>query len=323
MTIDLRFDPEYGNLTRGVSEFQEELARRNHIDPSLVRPTNGATGALSAIFSATRIRDAHQGKKSVALLASPEYFDAFRMLKMYGFDITTAANGMMRYPTSEIIEQLGSKKPTLFYVSVPNNPTGILLSDTELDQIINEAPVETRMVLDRTLVHPEQYCETSSLREKFGDRDIIIVDSFSKSLGVVSDRVGYFVGFQPETVEAVHPYAHAPSSLAMAKVRGLLDDDGIEQEVETVVKKVRESDTILRQWNKEQPKATYHPSLSNFAVIELSGISGDECRERLEEQGILVRSGSQLYMSADVIRIDMGQPKVLPEVLEKLDKILA
>ena len=139
-------------------------------------------------------------------------------------------------------------------------------------------------------------------------------------MGVVKDRVGYLVAFQPKTIDSIHSYAHTPNVWGMTQVMGLLEDASV---VEELVRKNLKSDEILREWNSTQDGAKYSPSLSNFAIIEINSFSGKECRERLEAEGFLVRSGEQLYMSNKYIRIDMGQPEMLPNFLETLDKILA
>ncbi len=314
MAIDLRAEPEYGRLVKVFSDFQEELARRNSVEKELVRPTNGATGALGALLSATRIDDANKDKPPTALLASLEYFDVFHMLSLCGFKITTTQNRGILYPTKEVIKELETQ-PSIFYLSIPNNPTGNLLPQKELEEILAHVG-GTRVIIDCTLVHPEKYC-SSGLQEKFGDKDIVLVNSFSKSLGLVRDRVGYFVSFQKATVDLIHPYVHAPHVRGMETVMGMLDEGQITAEI---IRRNRESNEILQR-SKTRTDVTYHPSISNFALLELSSISGEECRQRLEKEGYIVKSGSQLHIPDKYIRIDMGQPKTLPTFLKALDKV--
>lgn len=250
------------------------------------------------------------------MLASLEYFDVFRMLSMYGFNVTPAKNNGIQYPTEEVIRKLESK-PSVLYISVPNNPTGTLLPREELEEILKHAE-STRVVIDRSLVHPDEYCSGDELHKKFSDKDIVIVDSFSKSLGVVRDRVGYFFGLQHSTVNSVHPYAHAPHLQGMTHIMGLLDDTSI---IEEVIRKQQNSDAILRGKDWE-PGLHYHPSISNFALVELDFMSGEECRQKLEEKGYLVKAGSQLHIPDRYIRIDMGQPESLDGFFDALNQVL-
>ena len=121
MKIDLTYDSKYGILTKKFLEFRASLAKHLGIDADSVIPTNGATGSLDAVFSATKLP---LGRPRVALLASLEYFDAIRMLGLQEFDLTIIPNDDIRYPTAKVIDALRSIRPDLYYVSVPNNPTG-------------------------------------------------------------------------------------------------------------------------------------------------------------------------------------------------------
>ena len=316
MATNLTQDHEYGRFVNVFKQFQERLAELNGVEPDLVRPTNGATSALGAVLSATRINDANKNRPSTALVASLEYFDVFCMLAMYGFDMATVKNEGILYPTEEVIRKLETK-PSVLYLSVPNNPTGALLPKEELEEILKCAD-ETRIIIDRSLVHPDEYCSGSELHKKYADKDIVVVDSFSKSLGIVRDRVGYFFGLQSTTINSIHPYAHAPHLQAMAHVMGLLEDTSI---ITEIIHKQRTSDAILRARNWKQGMQ-YHPSLSNFALLELEPMSGEECRIKLEDKGYLVKSGNQLHIPDRYIRIDMGQPESLEGFFNALNQVV-
>ena len=320
MVIDLRYDPRYGALTTEFFDFRAELSEINNIDPRLLRPTNGATGALGAVFSSRRMQDVRQGKPSSALMASLEYFDAHRMLVLYGFDVQKVPNPSIEYPVAEVIDALQGE-PSILYLSVPNNPTGKLLPEEELDRILYHASSETRVVIDRTLVHPQEYCRMDLLGKRHSGKDIVIVDSFSKSLGLIKERVGYFMANREETIVGIHPFAHAPNSIAMNCVRELLPIQ--EELLKEVTARHDQSNELLRKWGESQSTVVYHPSISNVALIELLEMSGEGCRSELEKRDILLRSGKDLFIGPRYIRINLGQPEKIPEFLDAMDSILA
>lgn len=316
MGINLTYDPQYGALTNTFLEFRADLAQHLEVDPDSVIPTNGATGGLDAIFSATGL---HHGRKRVALLASLEYFDALRMLGLYEYDLTTIPNDGICYPTAKVIDALKRVCPDLYYISVPNNPTGFLLPQEDLDELLNAIESGTRVVIDKTLVHPDQYCSAKELIKRYGDKDIILVDSFSKSQGLVQERVGYIVALRKETARSIHLFAHAPSAGGMSRAMTVLKHTDFR---DALFAKIRESHNLLSAWNRTQKFATYYPSNANFACIELRKMSGSECKRQLLEKGVRLRSGKDLFIDDKYIRIAMEQPESIPEFLSLLDQIL-
>lgn len=316
MGINLSYDPQYGTLTNRFLEFRADLAQHLEVDSDSVIPTNGATGGLDAIFSATGL---HHGRKRVALLASLEYFDALRMLGLYEYDLTTIPNDGICYPTAKVIDALKRVCPDLYYISVPNNPTGFLLPQEDLDELLNAIESGTRVVIDKTLVHPDQYCSARELIERYGDKDIVLVDSFSKSHGLVQERVGCIVTLRKETARCIHPFAHAPNAVGMSRATAALENVNF---LHAIFAKIQESHNLLSAWDRTQKFATYYPSNANFACIELRKMSGSECKRQLLEKGVRLRSGKDLFIDDKYIRIAMEQPESIPEFLSLLDQIL-
>jgi len=320
MIIDLRQDPQYGTLVSIVQEFQEAIGRRSRVTPSQVRATNGATGGLSTIFNVI-LRDSYsKGKKPTAVVAIPEYFDALRMLELCGFDLHKVEGPVARYPTPEVMESLKNVVPSVFYLSLPNNPSGQLLPAGQLGLLLDAASPETTIVIDQTLVHPYKYSTVTDIQHNHQSKNIVIVNSFSKSHGLVAERVGYIIMMQPAIAQQIHPYAQVPGISALIKAIDFIDNRTMPQEV---IEKESRSNGLLEQWSKGRKNLRYYHSLSGFSLIELHSMSSERCRESLDSRGYLVRSGPQLYLPDRFIRIDMSQPEHLPRFLETLDSIVA
>ena len=160
---------------------------------------------------------------------------------------------------------------------------------------------------------------TKILTERYGNKDIVLVDSFSKSRGLVQERVGYIVALRKETARRIHPFAHAPSADGMNLATAVLNDTNYHL---AILAKVQESNTWLTAWNGTQKLATYYPSLANFACIKLKKMSGSECTRILLKKGVKLRSGKDLYIDDRFIRIAMEQPESIPDFLSLLDQTL-
>lgn len=316
MSIDLTYHPDYAELTSSFYALRANFGDHYQVDPELVIPTNGATGALDAMFSRTLVDS--RGKAASALLSSIEYFDALRMLKLYGFDLRAVPSNGVIYPTAKVIEALRENAPSLFYMSVPNNPTGQVLSEVDLDGILEAVTDETRVLIDITLMNSPKHCSPGELLKKHGDRkDIVVIDSLSKKRGLVRDRIGSIVALRKTTAVQIHPFAHATNLHGMQTAVAHMNDVNTERELN---EKIKRSQEILGAWNNDC--AVYHPSNSNFACIELRTITGSACKELLEQRGVKLRAGVDLYIDDKYIRIDMEQPNVLQDFLKVLDDLL-
>ncbi|PIR47821.1 hypothetical protein COV06_00245 [Candidatus Uhrbacteria bacterium CG10_big_fil_rev_8_21_14_0_10_50_16] len=316
MKIDLTYHPDYAELTSGFKALREIFSDHYRVDSGLVIPTNGATGALDAVFSCTL---AHaDGKPTDALVSSMEYFDAVRMLKLYGFGLRSVPSDGINYPTDKVVEALRRNAPSLFYLSVPNNPSGRVLSEADLGQILEAVSDKTRVLIDITLIGTPSHCLPRELLNKHDDRiDIVVVDSLSKKRGLVRDRGWAIVALRKSTADRIHPFAHATNLHGMQTAIARMNDVTAESETH---EKIRTSQKILDAWSNDF--AVYHPSNSNFACIELLTTTGSDCKQRLEQRGIKLRAGADLYIDDKYIRIDMEQPKVLQDFLSALDNIL-
>lgn len=314
--MDFRYANDYGKLTERFEVLRSKIAEREHWSSECVLPTNGATGALGAIFLSIALQKYQSGECPAAVVAVPEYFDALKQLKLSGYQLVEIKGENFAYPVKEIGEAIRRVKPALCYISRPRNPTGELIEGAALDEILSTGD-KTCIVLDRSLLHPDDVYANSELREKWGDKNIVIVDSFSKKEGLILERAGYLLTMNKETLERIHPYAHAPSYDTMQRAIKAAEG-GIHREKQ--IEKFRASDALFKAWKHE--RAEYHPSLSNFALITLLTLTGEECRKALEYEGFLVRSGEQLYMDDTAIRVDMSQPENIPGFLEALQQIL-
>lgn len=147
----------------------------------------GSEAALQAVFKLI-------GKKkegSLILFPIPNYFDAMLFAKQNGCNILP-----VKELESEKLSVLVSKsKVDALYISNPNNPTGKRMSIDEMCGLIEVLPPDVKIIIDEVNISLEtetQFMSTPwrELFERFPDRKIVIVDSLSKSHGLVGDRIG-------------------------------------------------------------------------------------------------------------------------------------
>ncbi len=308
--IELRHDIGYRNIVEIFEQVRLEFGKHYKISPSLILPTNGATGALNSIISAAYVKDMRDHRFPMMLLGGVEYFDVKVMGKLSGYNLAVIEEDLKKYPTESVARSLRDDKPGVFYVSLPNNPTGRLLPQEELEFILDNVQEGTRVVIDKTLVHPDQYLVLQRLCKDYADKDVVVVDSFSKSRGLVESRVGILFAVQPWTINSVPKYAQLPSSRGMVDAIRFLKSEWVKDELFDKIKQSNE-------WLSEVEG--YIPSKSNFAVIEVE--DGERVTKELAAKGYLVRSGKQLSVPDNFIRIDMGQPEMMEGFVKALNEV--
>lgn len=264
--------PEYEVPTR-------ELARSFGVGPAELLLTNGGDDALRVFFDTFVEPDSH------ILICEP----TFPMYRYYA-EITGARVEVLRYganmkfPFSEAILAL-KKRPRVFFLANPNNPTGTLVSKNELSRLIDVAK-HSIVVVD------EAYAEFSGVSAVPWIRryaHLFVARTFSKAAGLASLRLGAVIGCRESLAvvrRAMPPY---PVNLAAmtAAVAAVKERKSIAQYVSSTKKR--------REWfTRELQKsgARVFPSAANFVLADF-GEAGPALFRKLARHNILVRERSK------------------------------
>jgi histidinol-phosphate aminotransferase len=113
----------------------------------------------------------------------------------------------------------------LVYVCNPNNPTGTVLPPAELKSFIEEASKKALVLLDEAYI---EYCEEPTLAGMVaGNKNLVVVKTFSKIYGLAGARIGYALA-HADTIDqlaGLQPWANAgASAVALAAASASLDD---------------------------------------------------------------------------------------------------
>jgi histidinol-phosphate aminotransferase len=241
---------------------------------------------------------------------------------MYPFDAAICGARVVSAPRKEnfrldlarIEEAALKERPKLLFVTSPNNPDGGLLSDEELQRLL-ELPLV--VVLD------EAYIEFAvPARSRIGwveeHENLIVLRTFSKWAGLAGLRVGYGAfpaWIVPDLWKIKQPYGVSQAASAAA-VAALQDLAWAEDKVSRII---RERERLLPLL-AEVPHLSPYPSRSNFVLCRVLGRDAMALKDALEQEGILIR----YYRSArlrDHIRISVGTPEQTDTLIEVLRRI--
>jgi histidinol-phosphate aminotransferase len=195
-------------------------------------------------------------------------------------------------------------------LATPNNPTGAVLSDTELRALLATGV---------TVILDEAYAEFAgaSFLSWMGDHPrLIVFRTFSKWAGLAGLRIGY--GVFPPTVADVVMRIKQPYSVNRAAEIGALSaldhQAAYAAQIETIVA----SRNDLSSRIDELPWLSPNPSAANFLLCEVQDGRGKDLRDALEQRGVFVRYYTRPDLLARCIRISMPRPDQLDDLMQRL-----
>jgi histidinol-phosphate aminotransferase len=215
-----------------------------------------------------------------------------------------------------------SEKTRVIFIANPNNPTGTLLGQKDLQAFISALPKHCLCVLD------EAYFEfvANNIEGQEGinsidwltiNPNLIITRTFSKAYGLAGLRIGYSLS-SPEIADILNrvrqPFNNNALALAAAEA-ALSDEDYLQQTITVNTQGMADLTTGFKSLGLE-----WIPSAGNFVSVDLKR-PGQPIYEALLRKGVIVRPVAN-YGLPNHLRISIGTQaenqfflKVLAETL--------
>ena len=212
----------------------------------------------------------------------------------------------------------------------PNNPTGHIFTEAEMNAVIAAADRVGAWILADEVYRGAEREQTHETYSFFGRYEkVIAIGSMSKAYGLPGLRVGWIVG-PPDMVEDLwrrHEYStitatmlsnHLAAHALSAQVRPRL--------IERARKYIRGGYPVLQQWMDSQSGLfSYTPpqaSAVTFIRYNLDINSTDLMHKLIEETGVFVAAGDSFGMDKH-LRIAFGQDKaVLEDAFSRIEGVL-
>ena len=224
---------------------------------------------------------------------------------VYKLLATAFAARMIEVPAPDFQQDLDAMldavtpKTRLIFIPNPNNPTGTLNSQRNIDSFMSRVPENVIVVFD------EAYFEflndpPDTLRYVRDGRNVVVLRTFSKIHGLAGLRVGYGVA-RSEFIEVLHKTRQPfnVNSIAHAGALAALEDDAHLRETKRVVDQGR----AYLQEKLTELKIEFVPAVANFVMVNV----GDGCAvfEQLLKRKVIVRP-LKGYGLPEWIRISVG-----------------
>jgi histidinol-phosphate aminotransferase len=210
------------------------------------------------------------------------------------------------------IKKAISTKTKVIFLATPNNPTGNIVPQEEILELINTGlPVvvdEAYFEFSGTTVMP--------LTEKYSN--LIVLRSFSKWAGLAGLRVGY--GVFPRNIAPYMMAIKIPHNVSVAAeiaVReSLADITYLQGRVRAIIKERSRLFNALQQTSWLKP----YPSQANFIYCDVLKGNASELHQMLQKKGILVRYFDNPLLK-NAIRISVGKPEHTDALIKALKTI--
>jgi histidinol-phosphate aminotransferase len=289
--------PEYEVAT-------QKLARYFRVRPDELLLTNGGDDALRVFF------DTFVEPDTDVLICEPTFPMYRYWAEIAGARVQVVRYGKdMQFPLDDALKAL-RKKPRLFFLANPNNPTGTLVPPADIRKLLRTA-THTVVVLD------EAYAEFSPESAVAWTRQyphLFVARTFSKAEGMAGLRLGAVIGRRDSLAfvrRAMPPYPVNLAALA-AGVAAVEERKTIDRYVRDVKR--------LRGWfatELEKRGIRVYPSAANFLLANF-GKPGKAFFKRLARHNILVRERSH-DIGPGYVRITIGTEAQLKKLLRVYD----
>jgi len=301
-------DPTYGDLKETIRDFWCGYA---DLKAEQIQIGLGAAGILD------RLNRIFIEPGSKVLGYSPQWPDYANWVEarggMYESSVLKTEESF-RFHGDRLVARI-TDEYCLIFIDNPNNPTGQVINLEEIEEVIEQARIKDVFVVIDEAYGDYMEKENSAIGLINRYRNLAVVRSFSKGLGLAGMRVGY--GIVPSGLNEYFNKIDIPLSVSsvsayLARV-ALMDDDFVND----CRRRVKTEKSKLIEGLKERGyliSATY-----DFCPIFLVGHEngGINLREELLKKGILTVSGG-CYRSLGSNYVRVNVPRRAEEFLDLL-----
>jgi len=283
----------------GATALCAAIAKSEGLDPDRIMVGSGSDEILSLLCLA------YAGPGDEVLHSAHGFLMYAISAKAVGADPVAAAEKDLRTDVDAMLAA-ATERTKLVFLANPNNPTGTIISDSEIRRLREGLPAQALLVLDAAYaeyVEREDYDPGTALVEERDD--VIMTRTFSKIHGLAALRLGWCYG-PPNVIDALHR-ARGPfntSAPAQAAGTAAIQDT-------TFVTKTREENALQRDRVADALSKigmVVTPSEGNFLLVE-AGEDGPHSASKIDEflqtRGILIRR-MEGYGLPGHLRISIG-----------------
>ena len=294
-------------LRAGLAKYITAQTRQS-FEVANVWAANGSNEIIQSIFlafgreSALGFTPSYSMHPLIAKVTSVKWLDGKRR-DDHSLDVAVA------------VQQILSAKPTLTFITTPNNPTGSVVKLAEIIELAKAAAsVGGLLVVDEA--YAEFSSETSAATLIAQYPNVIVIRTMSKAFAFAGARLGYLIA-DPAVIDALQivrlPYHLSAITQAVAEVA-----------LSFSAELLAGVDTLIAQREIVQAELiklglTITPSAANFLLFGGFKQPADQIWQKLLDRGILIRDVGLLGQ----LRVTIGTAAENQAFLSALTEVLA
>ncbi len=319
----LNFDP-FMKETLLETELNYAFANGNpELRENIARMYDGATsenilvtvGAIEAnLISVQSILN--QGDEIVVML--PNYMQIWGVARNHGYRVKTFTLKEERNwaPDLDELESLISKNASLIAICNPNNPTGYILTESEMDTIVQYADRVGAWILSDEVYRGAEHLTDEEAPSFYGRYNkVIAVGSMSKAYGLPGLRIGWLAGPADmiDQIWARHEYTTISATMLSNILAGLALSENVRPAlIKRTREYIRKGFPILQDWMNKHPGifSCIPPQAAAIAFARYDlDINSTMLTDRLvREKSVMIVPGDHFGMDK-FIRISFGLPE--------------
>lgn len=211
-----------------------------------------------------------------------------------------------------------SDKTKIVWICNPNNPTGTMVTHTEVKSFLERVGPDVLVVLDEAYI---EYNTSPNFPDGFSlmkdHPNLVLLRTFSKIYGLASLRIGYGIG-HPDIIRSINQVREPfnTTRFAQAAAKASLGDKAF-------IDRCRQANSEgIKYLNEQFARLGLKPfpAYGNFIMVDV-GEPAAEVFEGLLRQGIIVRGGHQLGFPTS-IRVTVGSREQNEKFVAALEQIL-
>jgi histidinol-phosphate aminotransferase len=288
-------------------EFIKAVAEVDGVKPSYIAPYAGSSDplhrAVCAFTSPTRS----------FVMGDPGYEAGARTAEFIGSKVHRIP---LRKDFSHDVEAMLKADPQagVIYICNPNNPTGTMTSQKDIEYVLANKPKGSILLLDEAYVHFAT--DESGIPYVNKDQDVIILRTFSKAYGMAGIRAGIAIG-RPDLLEKLRPYGSGMLPITgLAAATASMRSKGLVAERRKINKDIRENVFEFL----DSKKFSYVPSVSNKFMLEVNR-PGMEIVQALAKEKVYIGRVWKAWPTH--VRVSIGTQEEMDKFKSALVKVMA
>lgn len=225
-------------------------------------------------------------------------------------------NGDFSLDSDTVLEAIRQHQPAVIFLAFPNNPSGNLFDEPEIDRLISST--EALVVVD------EAYYAFAgkSYADKLGQFDNLLVMRTVSKMGLAGLRLGYLAG-PADLIREIDKVRLPYNINILTQLSAEFALDHIDELNKQTVRIKQDRERLYSAMQSIDAIEVY-PSQANFILFRILSKQADNVFESLKQQKVLVKNLSHSSPALqNCLRVTVGMPEENERFLAALKKAIS